>query len=228
MDKKYEKPVKLTLTVDVDLKDVGEMLIADDPELHPLVGHGFDVQAALMEKLGWTDDLQKVLYVSGDSWQRNAARVQAWAMSMLGLDPEVLFCSRCGKPIEPGKAMFGKESEVLGEGSMFSDGEYGPLHEKCRDDWKRQVVEMREHDKKRDEERKAYLSEEQRKVIRENPLHRKCRKCLHEEDLYAAMAIPDGALGKYRLLFGSDADFCTKCGETWGGDEDERKEFSDK
>lgn len=56
-------------------------------------------------------------------------------------------------------------------------------------------------------------------IIRANSQHRKCSQCGHEEDIFAACAIPmrivaDGR--KYNLIFGSDADFCTKCEAPWG------------
>lgn len=58
------------------------------------------------------------------------------------------------------------------------------------------------------------LEEEKQKVIDQNPKHRKCTHCGHEEDIYAAAAIPMGN-GNYNLIFGSDADFCTNCEEPW-------------
>lgn len=57
--------------------------------------------------------------------------------------------------------------------------------------------------------------DERDQVIKQNPKHLKCPKCGHEEDIFAAAAIPMGE-GKYNLIFGSDADFCTQCEEPWG------------
>lgn len=59
------------------------------------------------------------------------------------------------------------------------------------------------------------LYSEEEQVILKNPKHLKCPKCGHEEDIYAAAAIPKGD-GTYTLWFGSEADFCTKCDALWG------------
>jgi len=57
------------------------------------------------------------------------------------------------------------------------------------------------------------------RIIKDNPLHMKCEACGHEEDIYGATvrrAEPDEGPHEYFVIFGSDADFCTRCGETWG------------
>jgi hypothetical protein len=66
-------------------------------------------------------------------------------------------------------------------------------------------------------------NDERARVIRENPKHLKCPSCGHEEDVYAAAAIPKGN-GEYTLIWGSEADFCTKCEEPWGRNTDQAPE----
>lgn len=62
---------------------------------------------------------------------------------------------------------------------------------------------------------RAEMDAEKEKTIRENPKHLKCEHCGHEEDIFAACAIPAEG-GGYTLYFGSDADFCTNCDKPWG------------
>jgi len=66
------------------------------------------------------------------------------------------------------------------------------------------------------------LGDEKEQVIRDNPKHLKCPHCGHEDDIHAAAAIPEGE-GKYTLIFGSDADFCTRCDKPWGRNEAEEE-----
>ena len=55
------KDIEIKLTVSVAGKDIGPLLICDDPEGYPLAGYGLPVQAALKSKLGWTDKIEKEL-----------------------------------------------------------------------------------------------------------------------------------------------------------------------
>jgi hypothetical protein len=54
----------------------------------------------------------------------------------------------------------------------------------------------------------------QKVLIDNNKLHKKCLICGHEDDIRGAVAIQIDKT-HYNIIYGSDADFCTKCGETW-------------
>lgn len=57
---------------------------------------------------------------------------------------------------------------------------------------------------------------EQKLIIKQNPLYIKCPACGFGGDIYAAVAIPTSKAGNYDLIFGSSADFCPECDETLG------------
>ena len=53
-------------------------------------------------------------------------------------------------------------------------------------------------------------------IIHSNPLHKKCPSCGHEEDVYGAtLFMDDDDIDKCHIIFGSIADFCTKCNKGW-------------
>ena len=51
-------------------------------------------------------------------------------------------------------------------------------------------------------------------TAQENPLHRECSHCGHKDDIEAAVGMSDGQ-GNTTYIFGSAADFCTKCDKPW-------------
>jgi len=68
------------------------------------------------------------------------------------------------------------------------------------------------------------MNEEER-IIRENPKHLKCPHCGHEEDIYGAAVVPKAIIQGTEdegscIVFGSAADFCTKCDKPWGRNEE--------
>jgi len=53
--------IKLTIEVEIPRTEWGPMLTCDDPEHWPLVGYGFVIQRALMERLGFSEDILRHL-----------------------------------------------------------------------------------------------------------------------------------------------------------------------
>jgi len=60
-------------------------------------------------------------------------------------------------------------------------------------------------------EKPAFSKEE---IIKQNPLYLECPHCGHKDIIYGATAIPEERGCK--IIFGSAADFCTKCDKPWG------------
>ena len=62
---------------------------------------------------------------------------------------------------------------------------------------------------------------DEEKIIQANPKHLECPHCGHEEDIRGACVVPssDSPSGM-AIMFGSDADFCTKCDKPWGRNEE--------
>jgi hypothetical protein len=53
-----------------------------------------------------------------------------------------------------------------------------------------------------------------RDLILSHPLFRNCKECGNNTMIHGSTAIQTSKY-KYRIIFGSNADFCTKCGATW-------------
>lgn len=53
MNKMNEKVIKLKMTIEIPIDEIGETLISDDSESYALIGYGYDIQQKLREILGW-------------------------------------------------------------------------------------------------------------------------------------------------------------------------------
>ena len=62
---------------------------------------------------------------------------------------------------------------------------------------------------------------DEEKIIREHPKHLKCTHCGQEDDIYGAAVVPKEEGEGYSIIFGSEADFCTRCDKPWGRNEEE-------
>jgi len=61
------------------------------------------------------------------------------------------------------------------------------------------------------------ITEELKKqLIKDNPLIKECPECGNRAKIYGA-AVREGDINhkEHFIIFGSDADFCTKCDEPW-------------
>lgn len=86
--------IELIIQADVNKKEMGRILVADDPEGPPLVQFACLVQCELVNKLGWTEEIGDKLYAQAiedagltkrfeDSYERWEQLAQKWAEERL-------------------------------------------------------------------------------------------------------------------------------------------------
>jgi len=76
--------MEVTVEIDVDDELLGEWLVCDDPEGHPMTSGAFLVQAAIQEKLGWTNEISERLWKeSGYMYAKWVKLAKEWAKERL-------------------------------------------------------------------------------------------------------------------------------------------------
>jgi len=89
--------IKLTIEVEIPRNEWGPMLICDDPEHWPLVGYSFLIQRALMKRLGFSEEIMRLLErearkfskETGKGWYHTLVNLaQDWAEKTLAKEEE--------------------------------------------------------------------------------------------------------------------------------------------
>ena len=82
--------MKLNVEIEVNDSQLGEVLVADDPEGFPLTAFAVEVQMAIFHELGWTYEIGERLYKQANkatnddnAYSRWVQLAQEWAQGVL-------------------------------------------------------------------------------------------------------------------------------------------------